>query len=125
MPREGGEADWNARESIDWALLQRDVELLRQGRSVDVPVYDMRTSKRAGARTLEATGTKVVFVEGIFSFLLSSAPPVTRVLLECPRVILFWRRIRRDSSELRRSFVPAAASILRQVVSHRPSPPSP
>jgi uridine kinase len=116
IPTRRGRPDWNRPQSLDWAALRRDVNLIRRGEAIPVPVYDMRTSRRAPRpRTVTPGDARAVLVEGIFSFSLEDhRSPATKILLDCPRSVLFWRRIRRDVREERRPPLPAAAYSLSQ-----------
>lgn len=51
-------------ESIEWELLARHLDMLREGKGVDVPTYDFLTCARL-AETVRVEPRKVVVVEGI------------------------------------------------------------
>ena len=50
--------------SIEWELLVRHLDTLRQGHAVDMPTYDFLTCARL-SETVSVTPRKVVVVEGI------------------------------------------------------------
>lgn len=94
-------ATWNRTDAVD-AL----VRVCRDG-EVQVPIYDIPTSRRTGTRTFVANGSPVVVAEGIFAAeivkdiereqLLADAIVIAR-----PRVTTFWFRLLRDLGEARK-----------------------
>ncbi|KAF8039161.1 hypothetical protein BT93_B1649 [Corymbia citriodora subsp. variegata] len=51
----------------DYEILLRNVEDLKAGKPVQVPIYDFRTSSRTGYRTLEVPSSRIVIIEGIYA----------------------------------------------------------
>lgn len=51
----------------DYDLLLSNIEDLRNGESVEVPIYDFKTSTRTGYRTVSAPKSRIVIVEGIYA----------------------------------------------------------
>ncbi|KAI3423459.1 CYTH domain-containing protein [Psidium guajava] len=51
----------------DYESLLRDVEELKAGRPIQVPIYDFRTSSRTGYRTLEVPSSRIAIIEGIYA----------------------------------------------------------
>ncbi|XP_031480223.1 inorganic pyrophosphatase TTM2-like isoform X1 [Nymphaea colorata] len=51
----------------DYDTLLDNIRDLKQGKSVQVPVYDYKLSCRTGYRTVEVPTSRVVFIEGIYA----------------------------------------------------------
>ncbi|KAK3442843.1 hypothetical protein EUGRSUZ_B03089 [Eucalyptus grandis] len=51
----------------DYETLLRNVEELKAGKPVQVPIYDFKTSSRTGYRTLEVPSSRIVIIEGIYA----------------------------------------------------------
>lgn len=94
-------ASWNADAAADAV-----VRLCRNG-SVDVPVYDIPTSRRTGTARVDLAGMPVVVAEGIFAAHLVRTCSDAGLLADaiCLRLspgTTFWRRILRDLGEMRK-----------------------
>ena len=53
-------------DAFDWPLLSRHVEMLRQGKSIEQPIYDYITSSRMPA-TVHIEPREVIIIEGILA----------------------------------------------------------
>lgn len=53
--------------SIEWDLLNKDIDRLRNGESIEMPIYTYVTCSRA-KETIKITPKKVIIVEGILIF---------------------------------------------------------
>ncbi|MBA0834640.1 hypothetical protein Goarm_006971, partial [Gossypium armourianum] len=51
----------------DYDMLLQNVHDLKEGKDVQVPIYDFKTSSRTGYRTLEVPISRVVIIEGIYA----------------------------------------------------------
>ncbi|XP_021293438.1 uridine-cytidine kinase C [Herrania umbratica] len=51
----------------DYDTLLQNVHDLKQGKEVQVPIYDFKTSSRTGYRTLEVPSSRIVIIEGIYA----------------------------------------------------------
>ncbi|KAI4379186.1 hypothetical protein MLD38_005513 [Melastoma candidum] len=51
----------------DYETLLKNVEDLRDGKTVQVPIYDFKTSSRMGYRTLEVPSSRIIIIEGIYA----------------------------------------------------------
>ncbi|KAK4760417.1 hypothetical protein SAY87_005310 [Trapa incisa] len=51
----------------DYDTLLRNVQDLKEGKPIEVPIYDFKTSSRVGYRTLEAPSSRIVIIEGIYA----------------------------------------------------------
>ncbi|CAI0405157.1 unnamed protein product [Linum tenue] len=51
----------------DYDTLLQNVQDLKAGRSVEVPIYDFKSSSRTGYRTVEVPDSRIVIIEGIYA----------------------------------------------------------
>ncbi|KAL8229055.1 hypothetical protein R6Q57_013955 [Mikania cordata] len=51
----------------DYDTLLKNIHDLKEGKSVEVPIYDFKSSSRTGYRTLEVPGSRLVIIEGIYA----------------------------------------------------------
>ncbi|OMO72244.1 Uridine kinase [Corchorus olitorius] len=51
----------------DYDTLLQNVHDLKEGKEVQVPIYDFKTSSRTGYRTLEVPSSRIVIIEGIYA----------------------------------------------------------
>lgn len=95
-----GEPNFDHPEAFDWPLLGEHLSRLKQGESVQVPVYDYRTNRRT-AETTKVGPCKTILMEGIFTLW----DPAVRglfslnIYLHVESDIRFIRRLHRDVRE--------------------------
>ncbi|OQS02641.1 uridine kinase [Thraustotheca clavata] len=87
-------------DSLETSLLVRHLQHLRDGETVEVPVYDFTTHSRC-SHTQTMVPRRVILVEGI---LLFTDPDLValmdiKVFVETPSDIRFIRRLRRDIAD--------------------------
>ncbi len=113
LPRaERDRVDYDDPATVDLALLRRNLQLLRQGESVqNVPLYDMKSHTRLGYNALYLSReNEIILVDGIFSLLLDDPQDDGkyddgklvfdfRVFFEADREMCLERRIERDVKE--------------------------
>ncbi|PWA98193.1 P-loop containing nucleoside triphosphate hydrolase [Artemisia annua] len=51
----------------DYDTLLKNIYDLKEGKSVEVPIYDFKSSTRTGYRTLEVPSSHIVIIEGIYA----------------------------------------------------------
>lgn len=51
----------------DYDALLQNINDLKAGKEVQVPIYDFKTSSRVGYRTVEVPGSRIVIIEGIYA----------------------------------------------------------
>lgn len=51
----------------DYDTLLENIHGLKEGRPVEVPIYDFKSSSRIGYRTLEVPSSRIVIIEGIYA----------------------------------------------------------
>jgi uridine kinase len=98
-------ANFDHPDSIDSDLLVNHLKRLKNGQTIEMPVYDFRTHTRS-EETEHIEPTQVVIVEGILIF---AEPRVldlldVRVFVDTPDDVRLIRRLRRDVEERGRSF---------------------
>lgn len=95
-----GEPNFDHPDAFDWELLRTQLEQLKQGKSVSVPVYDYKTNQRTSET--EAVGPcQVVLLEGIYTLWDEKLRDLfdVRVYLHVDSDIRFIRRLYRDVRE--------------------------
>ena len=92
-------------DSLETELLVEHLAMLRQGRSVEVPVYDFKTHRRS-ASSLWLSPKPILVVEGILVFVderLRDALDI-KIYVDTDADIRAFRRIRRDIEQRGRTF---------------------
>lgn len=94
---DGGSVNFDHPESLDFKLLAQHLVQLRDGKTVDVPIYDFKTHSRL-KEVLKTPPKKFVIVDGI---LILSQPFVREhfnesVFVETSEEVRFARRLKRD-----------------------------
>ncbi|CAI9785327.1 unnamed protein product [Fraxinus pennsylvanica] len=51
----------------DYDTLLKNIQDLKAGKQVEVPIYDFKSSSRTGYRTLEVPSSRIVIIEGIYA----------------------------------------------------------
>ena len=92
-------------DSLETSLLVDHVRALRDGKSVDVPVYDFKTHARLD-RTTRIEAKPVIIVEGILVFVEQSLRELmnVKIFVDTDADIRLMRRIRRDIEQRGRTF---------------------
>ncbi|OQR86877.1 uridine kinase [Achlya hypogyna] len=87
-------------DSLETSLLVRHLEALREGITVEVPMYDFATHSRC-TTTQTMVPRRVILVEGILLFTDPALVALMdiKVFVETPSDIRFIRRLRRDIAE--------------------------
>jgi uridine kinase len=99
------QANFDHPEAIDFDILIGHIKRLKEGESIEMPLYDMVThTRRNETETFEPK--PVVIVEGILIF---AEPRIlslldVRVFVDTPDDLRLMRRLRRDITERGRSF---------------------
>ncbi len=92
-------------EAFDHDLLCKHLELLQQGKSIDVPRYDFTTHRRV-AETHRIGQHTIVILEGILLFAEKKLRELMdiRIFMDTPLDICLIRRARRDVIQRHRTF---------------------
>lgn len=105
LPRdERAKLNFDHPDSLETALLVEHLKILRQGRSVAIPIYDFRTHTRT-AETRLVTPEPVILVEGILIFADRDLRQLfdVKIFVDTDPDIRFIRRLVRDMKERGRS----------------------
>jgi len=86
--------------AFDWPLLIRHVDALRNGRPIEMPVYDFATHTRA-SQTLTVAPAPVIVVEGIFALYDAALRDMMslKIFVDTDADVRFIRRLSRDIEE--------------------------
>ena len=107
LPRAFGIVDWDHPDSWDLdAAVEAACALVRDG-AVDVPSYDIPTSRATGSYRLEAGDAPLVVAEGIFAaevvpHLRERGALADAICVRHHPAVTFWRRLLRDLKEARK-----------------------
>jgi uridine kinase len=91
-------------DAFDWPLLMQHVQALRDGQSVDKPVYDFTNHIRAGDR-VTVKPAPIIVVEGLFALFDPALRKLLslKVFVDTAPDVRFIRRLQRDIAERGRS----------------------
>ncbi|CAN1297723.1 Inorganic pyrophosphatase TTM2 [Linum perenne] len=67
MPSRIVDGNFDDPRLTDYDTLLKNVQDLKAGKSVEVPVYDFKSSSRTGYRTVEVPESRIVIIEGIYA----------------------------------------------------------
>ncbi len=103
-------------DSIDFALFQEHIRLLKSGVSVQMPQYDFTTNKRIFSEEW-VHPKKVILVEGFLLFLFPEIRSLfdLKFFLDLSEDLLFIRQLDRDLQERGRSYVSVRQNYLNYV----------
>ncbi|MFZ9594649.1 MAG: uridine kinase [Bdellovibrionia bacterium] len=106
-----GEPNFDHPRAFDWALLKQHLHQLKNGGTIEVPVYDFKMSRRT-QETLSLGPCATVLMEGIFTLWEEDVRHLfdLKIYLNVEADIRFIRRLHRDVKERGRSI----DSIIRQ-----------
>jgi uridine kinase len=107
MPTRYGIVDWDDPRSWDGAAALDALRTVASTGRVEVPVYDIPTSRRTGTTVVETQGAPIVIAEGIFAAELVGPCRAEGILADAiclarPRLVTFWFRLLRDVAESRK-----------------------
>ncbi len=99
-----GKPNFDHPHAFDWKLLISHIKKLKDGNSIEVPVYDFKTSSRSN-NTIKIDPTKIILFEGIFSLFDKELRDLLDIkcFLHVDSDIRFTRRLHRDVQERGRS----------------------
>ncbi|KAF9542146.1 Uridine-cytidine kinase-like 1 [Mortierella hygrophila] len=93
--------DFDSPNSYDYDLLLETVTKLKEGKQVDVPIYDFETHKRVPNKVNTVYGANVIIFEGIFGLYDKKVLEMMdlKVFVDTDVDICLARRIKRDVAE--------------------------
>lgn len=99
-----GNPNFDHPEAFDWKLLYTHLEQLKNGESIQAPIYDFKTSSRK-EETILIEPEKVIIFEGIFSLFDKKIRSLMDIkcFLHVEADIRFTRRLHRDVNDRGRS----------------------
>ncbi|GJJ71002.1 uridine kinase [Entomortierella parvispora] len=93
--------DFDSPNSYDYDLLLETLTKLKEGKTVDVPIYDFETHKRVPNKSHTVYGANVIIFEGIFGLYDKKVLDMMdlKVFVDTDTDICLARRIKRDVAE--------------------------
>jgi uridine kinase len=92
-------------DAFDWPLLMAHVQALREGRGIEMPVYDFTQHNRS-SRTVAVRPAPIIVIEGLFALFDPALRKMMslKVFVDTAADVRFIRRLQRDISERGRSY---------------------
>ncbi len=99
-PAQHANINFDHPNSLDTNLLIQHIVSLRDGKAVEVPIYDFSTDRRT-SQTFRIEARRVILVEGILIFVEPSLRELfdVKIFVDTDSDIRFIRRLERDISE--------------------------
>jgi uridine kinase len=99
-PVQRADINFDHPDSLETELLIQHIASLRDGKPVDVPVYDFATDRRT-AKTFTLQPQKVILVEGILIFTEAALRTMfdVKIFVDTDADLRFIRRLERDINE--------------------------
>lgn len=99
-----GNPNFDHPHAFDWELLNHHISMLKEGKAIESPVYDFKTSSRKKEVTI-IEPTKIILFEGIFTLFDKEIRKLLDIkcFLHVDSDIRFTRRLHRDVKERGRS----------------------
>lgn len=110
-PAQRDEINFDHPNSLETELLIQHIASLREGRAVEVPIYDFSTDSRTG-HTITVRPCRVILVEGILIFTEPALREMfdVKIFVDTDADLRLIRRLQRDMKERGRT----AESVIRQ-----------
>jgi uridine kinase len=110
-PAQRDEINFDHPNSLETELLIQHIASLRDGRAVEVPIYDFSTDSRTG-QTITVQPCRVILVEGILIFTEPALREMfgVKIFVDTDADLRLIRRLQRDMKERGRT----AESVIRQ-----------
>jgi len=88
-------------DAFDWDLLSETLKSLRDGKSVNIPVYDFVTHSRAPDKSTTIYGADVIIIEGILIFYIAEMRNIMdmKIFVDADSDTRLARRIVRDINQ--------------------------
>ena len=100
------EVNFDHPSSLESELLVEHIKALKEGKAIDVPLYDFKTHSRMMDQTIHIDPLPVIVVEGILLFCFEPLREMLdiKIFVDTDADIRVFRRIRRDMRERGRDF---------------------
>lgn len=104
LKNENGSINFDHPHAFDWELLKSHIRHLKNGKSINVPIYDFKSSGRQ-IETQTLIPNKIILFEGIFTLFDHQIRDLLDIkcFLHVDSDIRFTRRLHRDVNERGRS----------------------
>jgi uridine kinase len=101
---ERAKANFDHPDSLDHALMMKHLELLQEGKTIEVPIYNFSTHARM-KETREVGKHTIIVLEGILLFVDPTLRKMMdiKIFMDASPDVCLVRRIRRDTQERGRS----------------------
>ncbi len=114
--KDGGRVNFDHPDSIEFSLLAKHLQILKQGNETYIPTYDFVTHSRKTV-TEKIEPKKVIIIDGI---LIGHVPEVRNlfselIFFDTPEDLRFSRRLERDVKERGRDAAGVRTQFLKQV----------
>lgn len=102
---ERAKVNYDHPKAFDWKLLREQIKLLKEGQSIEKPIYNFENHTR-GLKTEIVKPTKIIFVEGIMALVDKQLRELgdLKIFIQAKPEIRFLRRLGRDSKERGRNY---------------------
>ena len=99
-PAQRAEVNFDHPNSLETELLIQHIASLREGKAVEVPIYDFSTHSRT-AKTFTVSSRRVILVEGILIFTEAALREMmdVKIFVDTDSDMRFIRRLERDLKE--------------------------
>ncbi len=103
-PAQHAAVNFDHPDSLETELLIQHIISLREGKPVEVPIYDFSTDSRTG-KTFAISPHRVILVEGILIFMEAALRDLfdVKIFVDTDADLRFIRRLQRDITERGRS----------------------
>jgi uridine kinase len=98
-------------DAFDWPLMMQHMQALREGRAIEMPVYDFTVHNRC-SKTVKVEPAPIIVIEGLFALFDPQLRQMMslKVFVDTASDVRFIRRLQRDMAERGRS----AESVIEQ-----------
>lgn len=98
--RDGGAVNFDHPDALDFNLMAKHLKDLKEGLSVQVPIYDFATHSRK-KEAQEFSSKEIILVDGILILSQEVLRPYfdRAIFIDCPEDLRFERRLNRDVVE--------------------------
>lgn len=98
--KDGGAVNFDHPDALDFKLMATHLKDLKEGKDVEIPIYDFSTHSRA-KEVLDFKSKKIILVDGILILSQEVLRPYfdRAIFIDCPEDIRYERRLKRDVVE--------------------------
>ena len=103
-PEDRRKTNYDHPHAFDWPLMVQHVRALRNGESIEMPVYDFAADNRS-SQTITVKPAPVIVIEGLFALFDADLRKMMslKIFVDTAPDVRFIRRLQRDISERGRS----------------------